>query len=224
MRFSVCEAFLKFFAEHQVIEFSEIFSSDEIDLLTQQVETALQQSLGKKPLDIASNLDLWKAGRNLHLLSDSLQKMLTKSPIAQILPLLYKKKSPIRIAYTQTFFSVSSDLPLAGIHSLAETSSIDPMLGGALICLSNQGEKPEENKPDLRHQQKGHVFFFSDQYPIPFAELFAKNGLKCLLLGFAPSQVRYKFQPLDIHTHALKRSGYVFGDSIQEKDCPYFCY
>lgn len=220
MRFSLCEAFSKFFVRHQLIEFAEVLSSEEVDLIEKSTKQGLEKALGSKPLDLASNTDLWMAGRNHYLVDGLMKRALLKSPIGQIAAFLYKK-SPIRIAYTQAFFSLADDIPIKEPFNLTEISSVDPMLGGALICFNDSEEKPQELLPDLRRHSKGHVIFFSSSCPIPFPDLFKQKGLQCLLIGFAPSRIRYKLQPLDLHTHALKKLGYVFGDSIEEKDSLY---
>ena len=58
-------------------------------------------------------------------------------------------------------------------------------------------------------------------YPIPFPELLKTEGYQGILLAFSPSKLRYKLQPLDVHTHELKKSGYGFGDRLLEEEAPY---
>jgi hypothetical protein len=220
MRFSLSEAFSKFFFEHKIIEIAEVFSSEEIDQITQKIEKSFSFGLGKKPIEICSNEELWKVGRNPHLIERNLLEILFKSPVGQIAAFLYKKNA-IRIGYTQAIFSLKTDNFFSKNYSLEEISSVDPILGGALLSFESSKEAPSKLMPDLKKQSKGNAFFFSKDYEIPFPHLLQEQGQKSLLLCFTPAKTRYKLQPLDLHTHTLKKSSYVFGDLIEEKDCPF---
>ncbi len=221
MKFELSDSFHQFFNRHGLIEFEETFSSEDLEQLSSKLQSQLARSLGGKPLEISSNVELWKAGRDLWLQDSTIQKILTKSQIGAIASFLFKKR-PLRLAYTQTLLNQSSDIPLTQSFTLNDISSMTPILGGALLCFHSSSTHEDEGLlPDLTKQRTGRIIFFSATQPIDFPSLFAQKGLHCLLLCFAPAKLRYKLQPLDVSTHILKKSGYVFGDYIKEKEAPY---
>lgn len=221
MQFELSDSFHQFFSKHGLIEFEEILSSKELEELSTKITNSLLHALEGKPLEIASNADIWKAGRDLWIQDPTIQKIITKSQIGAIASFLYKKR-PLRLAYTQTILNQSSDLPLSKSLSLTEISSMTPVLGGALLCFhSSVSHEGEDLLPTLIKPRTGRIVFFSATQPIDFPSLFAEKDLHCLLLCFAPSKVRYKLEALDVNTHNLKKSGYVFGDLIKEKEAPY---
>ena len=221
MRFELSDSFRNFFSKNHLIEFEEILSSDEADLLSTKIETLLTSSLGSVPFKCASNKELWAAGRDQWKQDTEIKKILLKSRIGEIASFLFKKKQ-IRMAYTQSLVTGSlRDSPFTESHTLEEISSMTPILGGVFLSLSPSEETEEELLPDLRKQKKGRAMFFSSTLPIPFPELFQKQGQKTLLVCFTEARVRYKMQPLDVHTHTLKKCGYTFGDLILEAEAPY---
>lgn len=221
MKFELSDSFHQFFNRHGLIEFEDTLSSEDLNLLATKLQSQLVHSLEGKPLEISSNVELWKAGRDLWIQDPTIQKILTKSQIGAIASFLFKKR-PLRLAYTQTLLNQASDMPLTQSFTLDDISSMTPILGGALLCFhSTTIDKEEGLIPDLTKQRTGRIIFFSANKPIDFPSLFAQKGLHCLLLCFAPAKVRYKLQPLDVNTHILKKSGYVFGDLIKEKEAPY---
>lgn len=222
MRFELSDSFRNFFSKNHLIEFEEILSSDEADLLSSKIDTLLTSSLGHIPLKNASNKELWAAGRDQWKQDPEIKKIISKSRIGEIASFLFKKKQ-IRFVYTQSLVTGSlKDLPFSENHTLAEISSMDPILGGVFLSLSSPEETLEEELlPDFRKQKKGRALFFSAHLPIPFPELFHQKGQKTLLICFSEQRVRYKMQPLDVHTHALKKLSYTFGDLILEAEAPY---
>lgn len=222
MRFELSDSFRNFFSKNHLIEFEEILSLDEADLLSSKIDALLPSALGKTPLQCASNKELWAAGRDQWKQDPEIKKILLKSRIGEIASFLFKRKQ-IRFAYTQSIVTGSlQDLPFAENHTLAEISSMDPILGGVFLSLNSPDESFEEEiLPDFRKQKKGRALFFSATQPIPFPELFRQKGQKTLLICFTEQRVRYKMQPLDVHTHALKKLGYTFGDLILEAEAPY---
>ncbi|MES2200120.1 MAG: hypothetical protein V4489_08145 [Chlamydiota bacterium] len=221
MKFELSDSFHQFFNRHGLIEFEDTFSEEDLELLATKLQSQLVHSLEGKPLEISSNVEIWKAGRDLWIQDPTIQRILTKSQIGAIASFLFRKR-PLRLVYTQTLFNRSSDIPLTQSFTLDDISSMTPVLGGALLCFHSSAVHEEEGLlPDLTKQRTGRIIFFSATQPIDFPALFAQKGLHCLLLCFAASKVRYKLQPLDVNTHELKKSGYVFGDLIKEKEAPY---
>ena len=212
---------IDFFFKHQRIEFEEVFSSQAMDLLLAHLEEEVRRSLGKKPMDLATNQELWMAGRVL-LSNPSIQKPLFRSCLGTVASSLFRQKL-LRLAYGQCLFTESSfDEPMAQEETLEEISSISPIVGGALICLSDTSKDPQNPLPIPFHQKKGSLLFFSAKYPIPFHELFIQEKSRYLLLCFSTAAMRYRVTPKDPQTHLFKKLGYGSGDLIQEQIAPYF--
>ena len=211
MKYELLDSFFQFFSEHGMIEFESIFSKQDLNLLS----SLIQSSLSKPPRQ-----DPWQMGHNLWKKQSEIKKILFKSPVGEIASFLYKKK-PIRLGYTQ-IISTHHSSPFPNPHTLEEISSITPIVGGALLCLSSSIEQVEKTAtPNLSLPQSGRAFFFSSKTPIPFPDLYAHKDLLCILFCFVSTGARYKLNPLDIHTHALKRSGYAFGDLIGQEEAPF---
>jgi hypothetical protein len=221
MKFELQDSFHQFFVKHGLIEFEETLPSKDLEILSDKLQAQLSTSLRGKPIEISSNEEIFAAGRDSWSQDPSILKILSKSQIGSIASFLFKKR-PLRLAYTQTIFNQAKDSPFKESFTLNDISSMTPVLGGAIICFHSPSTYEEEGElPDLSKQRTGRIIFFSATQPIDFPALFAQQGLRCLLLCFAPPKVRYKLQPLDVNTHTLKKSGYVFGDLIKEKEAPY---
>ncbi len=223
MRFSLPDSYFDFLLKHQILEIEDLMTAQEAETLCEKTESLLVSRLHQKPLCISSNLELWKAGKNLWKEDPEIKKILFHLQLGEISHFLFKKR-PIRLAYTQTFFTENKkDAVFSSSEILNNISCVNPLLGGVLLCLrsSDNQESITPLIPDLKATKKGRAFFFSEQYPIPFPELFQQKGLRMILIAFAPGRLRYKLEPKDIHTHDFKKVGYGFGDLIKEELCPY---
>lgn len=208
MKYDLSDSFFDFFTQHGVIEFESILSASDLQTLTSLVETQIGAS------------DPWKSAHNIWQKNGEIKKILFKSSIGEIASFLSKKK-PLRLGYTQTI-STLHPCPFTKDQSLEEISSVTPITAGALLCLSSPITQTEEsNLPNLSHPKTGSIFFFSAKTPIPFPSLYEKQGITCLLFCFVSSKARYKLNPLDVHTHLWKRSGYAFGDLLPTEALPF---
>lgn len=223
MRFSLPDSYFDFLLKHQILEVESLMTLQESENLCEKTEALLLSRLHQKPLCLASNLELWKAGKNLWKEDSEIKRILFHLQLGEISHFLFKKR-PIRLAYTQTFFTENKQDSVFSAPELLESiSCVGPLLGGVLLCLRSS-DNQETNTPlipDLKTTKTGRAFFFSEKYPLPFPELFQQKGLRMILLAFAPEKIRYKLEPKDIHTHDFKKVGYGFGDLVKEDLCPY---
>jgi hypothetical protein len=197
MRLSLSDSFKNFYVKNNLLELEKLLSEEEIATLLKSPQK------GENP---------WKQ-------APETRKALIKSGIGEVVSFLTKKRQ-IRLGYTLPLFS--STLPLfPKSYRLKDISSVDPVLGGALLCLESSNTSLAESLPDFTKQTPGSVIFFGSDYPIPFADIAAQKNFKGLLVCFTPQKARYKFEPLDPYTHLLKKSGYVFGDVLGEEETPY---
>ncbi len=222
MRFSLPDSYFEFFLRNQILEIENLMTSQDAETLSEKCEELLLKHMHQKPLNITSNLELWKAGKDLWKEDADIKKILFRLQLGELSHILFKQR-PIRLAYTQALFTGDKqDSLFDETETLQNISSMGPLLGGVLLCLDTPSEQEAVALlPDLKTLAKGRAFFFSGEYQIPFAELFKQKRLKMILLCFAPGKIRYKLEPKDPHTHELKKSGYAFGDSLPEEICPY---
>jgi len=222
MRFSLPDSYFEFFLRNQILEIENLMTLQDAETLSQKYEKLLLKHMHQKPLSLASNPELWKAGKDLWKEDPEIKKILFRLQLGELCHILFKQR-PIRLAYTQALFTGDKqDSLFSETELLQNISSMGPLLGGVLLCLDTPSEQEKVALvPDLKNLAKGRAFFFSGEYQIPFAELFKQKRLKMILLCFAPGKVRYKLEPKDPHTHELKKSGYGFGDSLPEEICPY---
>jgi hypothetical protein len=210
MKYELSDTFCQFFMEHGLIEFESILLDKELELIS---------SLTQKELS-SSHSDPWNLTPPIWQKNSDIKKILFKSPVGEIASFLYKKK-PLRLGFLQ-LISSHHKTPFSEPRTIEEIASITPTLGGALLCLSS--EVPLETQsplPDLSAPKKGSMFFFSNKTPIPFPALHEQKNLLCLLFCFVSTKVRYKLNPLDSHTHDLKRFGYAFGDLVKADQAPF---
>ncbi|MBM3197909.1 MAG: hypothetical protein FJZ58_01465 [Chlamydiae bacterium] len=205
MKLALPDSLWEFFQQHQLLELEDIFSPQDLSLLSKSHET----------LDSKSP---WSPRRNTWQENPSIKKLLQHSSLGEIAAFLYKKR-PIRLAYTLWLSPMQTPLSLVP-KTLSEISCLDPLLGGVLLCLENTTREVPP-MPDLCKQTAGHALFFSATYPLPFPDLCSLPGQKSLLIALAPAQLRYKLEPQDPSTHLLKKRGYAFGDLVKEDEVPY---
>ena len=222
MRFSLPDSYFEFFLRHQILEIENLMTSQDAETLCEKTEALLLKHLHQKPLNLASNLELWKAGKDLWKEDPEIKKILFRLQLGELSHVLVTQR-PIRLAYTQGLFTGDKqDSLFSETENVQNISCMGPLLGGVLLCLDTPSEQEEvQLLPDLKTLAKARAFFFSGEYAIPFAELFKQKRLKMILLCFAPGKIRYKLEPKDPHTHELKKSGYGFGDLLKEEICPY---
>jgi hypothetical protein len=222
MRFSLPDSYFEFFLRNQILEIENLMTLQDVETLCKKHEELLLKHMNQKPLNLASNLELWKAGKDLWKEDPEVKKVLFRLQLGEISHILFKQR-PIRLACTQALFTGDKqDSLFSETENLQNISSIGPLLGGVLLCLDTPVEQEAlALLPDLKTLAKGRAFFFSGEYQIPFAELFQQKRLKMILLCFAPGKIRYKLEPKDPHTHELKKLGCGFGDSLPEELCPY---
>jgi hypothetical protein len=247
MRYVVSGEHLAFYEKWGYIEFESLISETEASLIRQEIHTVFSRrkkelSSQSKKIDEALpfhgryNRAIEEAhffGRDILKDSPSMQKILFSSRLTKIAgELSYKKE--LRYGFDQVFAtaeehdsepSKEQSIFENSVFTLADVSCIKGLIIAAAICVEGALESspsiPEENKPiKIFPDQLGNVLFFSCTKPIDISDLLSRRGQRFVLLAFAQKNVQYLYQIKDPHVHALKQSGYVFGDSLNEKTHP----
>lgn len=198
MKFSLAKEHYDFFQKNYFIEFEDMISTSQIDLIRREIKRNSRLDL---PQELYfENHDLWRK-------SEPLRRVIFHKRLLSILASLTGIK-PLRIGYDQY-------LP-KGFHrecSLLEMSSFQGLVGGFLICLESS-EKREEPLPFS--SEKGNVIFLHLDCALDFSKLQGDHFLVSVL----NQKPLYRYNEADLHTHFYKKLGYVFGDKLQERDFP----
>jgi hypothetical protein len=217
MKFAVDSAHRDFFKNHRMIEFASFFSPEQIEQLYQLIRHSLSSRLN---LEKASSAQLFMAGRDLWRTDDALRKLVAKSKLADIAADLTEERA-IRLGYDQYLpppplhlDKADPDQPYIKLLQRQETtleaiSSFEGLLCGVMIGLQ---PAPHQDSP-LFPILPGHVVYFDPTAPLNLA--LGKG--EYLLIVYTRAKAIYILQPDDPHTHALKRLGYVFGDTLSDK-------
>ncbi len=204
-----------FFYRHGYIEFGGLLSEESTEELYHAVQDVLQPRLrdvlqpqsGDEPEPISPK-EIFLAGRDLWRDHPVIKKIVCRPHFAEIVAVVMKQKK-IRLAYDQYVVpgSISEGFTLRGM------SCFSGLLCGMLLCLS-PGEKGDV-APAVVPCTVGNALFFSLDFPLSI-----DSGGTYLLVAYSESSVIYIKEENDIHTHAPKKYGYVFGDTLRNLTHP----
>jgi len=206
MRLFLTDDQKEFFQKNRFIEIEGLLPLEKIT----QIEKLSDLILVKRQNSENSFLqgyDLWRDNKEL-------KEILHKRSLIKIIAELFNI-FPLRIAFDQ-YIKATSTPPIQTTWALEELSCIKPLAGSMLIPLSFS--KPL--KSHFPFPKKGNVLFLAPDYPIPWPLLFGLEGLKLLIVSFAPEKAIYQQEIRDPHQHVLKKWGYVFGDSLNNQHHP----
>lgn len=174
---------------------------------------------------------VYMAGRDLQL--PSLKKIACNKQLGTLAAELSLKKN-LRLAFDQVI--LTNPLPkntqneafshlLKKSYKLPEISSVQGIVGGVVIMLSQKNHLSEEEEAhysskNLFPKEPGSAVFFNQYFPISLDLLFQMREASYLLIAYSEKNSVYIFNEKDPHTHALKSQGYAFGDRLLEKDHP----
>ncbi len=214
MRFKLLGAHREFFQNNGYIELESLLSSEEISTLASHADKLVEKRLSDQ-IAYKSPEELFRVGRDLWREDDFLRKKILSHPLAEIGAELFKKKK-IMIGFDQ-LLRTGSKPGFSNLvpSSLNDISSIFPLSGALLIHLSGT-RIPSEIIPS----QPENVIFFSSDAIIPWEIFFQLPNQSYLLIAYAHPESVYVLQKKDLHTHALKKRGYVFGDRLRHETHP----
>jgi len=236
MNYSVSKEHLDFFYHHRFIEFEDLLSTEEADLLKKNLDESIAKRLNLSPNDLIdlSPFETYKAGRDLFRDNPTIKKFSLKRKFAEITSQLMKKK-PIRIAYDQALYSPATHYPQSNLPklfsedvTLAEISCFQGLVCGLILCLNetrpsqNINASVDKTLPTLLPiaQKKGNGVFFKPDTPLSLFQLFQETYQNHLLIAFGEDNLVYKLQSNDPNSHTLKNEGYVFGDKLNASTHP----
>lgn len=221
MKYSLTSQQLSFFRTHGCIEFSEILTLEDQNLLRAHVKTSLQsrkkEGLSDLPPEHLGYPESFLFGRDLwREKKDTVWKIFRK--IAFVASELTDQKK-LRIGFDQWM-----ELPLPQQFSqtqMDQLTSIQGLVCIAAISLDGEGKNTpnsvQDSLKDPFPQAYGGVSFFNPGFECDLQKL---TGRKVLLVGIAHEKSLFVYKKSDLHTHFLKRFGLGFGDPLVQSTHP----
>ena len=158
MKFAIEGVHRQFFRKHQALEVEGMLTKAQLNELNLQIEKGLEERLNTKPKRAFQELPthIFSYGRDLFRSSDSLKKIILNSQLAEIASELIEFR-PLRFGFDQLYCTVAEfykdrddfnpfkELALKP-KPLKETTCIQGLLCGLMICLSGEEKVVEEEK------------------------------------------------------------------------------
>lgn len=198
MRIFLTSSQRSFYAQHKQIEMEGIFSKEESFDLQQTAEHLLTKRLQPKT-DAAGclSIELFRMGREIWQEDAQLRRKVITAKLLQVASQLFQLDA-LRLGWIQYLRPGMLDK----LGCLKELCSFSEIIGGAIVSLDPSTE--------------GNVFFCTPELPLTLD----LQTQRALLIVFVPQKTLYCLQPKDPLTHLLKRSGYAFGDQLQDHSHP----
>ena len=234
MKITISKDHRFFFQKQGWIEFEAFFSPDQLLKLNQALDETLAERL-HIPVErlrqtISENAflqgrDLWRSHSFLktfvtqprigQIATELLEEQILRLGYDQLLPARLEASNPLSSSQVYSHF-------LSEVTSLESVSCVKGIKCGVIIALNEKSssEKTEASGPqgiDIFPNQPGNAIFFQSQLPIQWENLYAHPGQRYYLIVYAEKHAYYQLQPQDPHTHALKRTGYIFNDKLTDR-------
>ncbi len=209
MRFKLIADHRKFFSQEKQIELEDVFKPEAIEALSGLVDQILGQKM-RKLIETEPPHNLFKVGRDLWRDHPDIKHFVCHRTIGHLAGQLYDPPL-LQLAFTQVFRTTEqTGFSLLPPSSLQEISCIQPLAGAALIRL-----KGKAHHSPLLPKKRENLVFFAPDLLIPWEIFFQEPHQSYLLIAFAPAKALYLLEKRDLHTHDLKKLGYVFGDRLK---------
>jgi hypothetical protein len=214
MRFKITGQHRRVFETQKYITFENVLPSNLIHEAALQADAILSQRFHRL-IETASPSELFKIGRDLWRQDDTAKRLVQNRVLAQIAGGLFGHKT-LQLAYDQLLRTpIQSAFPGATTLSLQEISCFQPLAGAALVRLLGTSLASP-----LFPTKSEDVVFLAPDLPIPWEVFFQEPHHSFLLIVYAPFKALYILEKRDLHTHAMKKLGYVFGDTIHPPEHP----
>lgn len=221
-----------FFNQNGWIRFEPLFSEKEIQLINQEIDSALARRLqvsAEKRKAAPPAAELFQEGHDLWRESPKLKKMLHHPNLGPVVAELTEKKSvrlgsdqffPAKGRTVQSVGTIQKSSPyslfLSNNESLEALSCLEGILCGVLIALDNMPES-ELSEDQILPKQKGEALFFSPHLEFEWKSLALNESQRFYLVLYTESHTVYRLQPKDPHTHFLKHLGLLFNNPLSDR-------
>lgn len=242
MKTTVTAEHFLFYQEHNLIEFENLLTPEEIEKLNHEIDKELSKRMKvtDEILDRQSPQLLFDAGHDLWRSNPVIAKFARKSRLAGIAAELFKDR-PLRLGYDQFFPALSpeesttylQDHPYTSLLKttphLTGVSSIQGIQGGLMLCLKgtkHESTALEEKEPEditIFSDRTGSGVFFKGNEPIPFNLLNQRDANRYFLIVYTHRTSVYIINQRDPHKHILRELGYEVGDRLSDELHPIVC-
>ena len=211
-----------FFMKNRYIAFDELLSISEAKELKKALDAVIAQKLGMPAahIKLTSPECIFGSGHDLWRKDPLIKKMVMQKRFAEIASPLFSC-TPLRLAYDQYVVSNPAAAPFLHPKSLQQMSCIQKITGGLLLILSEtRAGSPISPQEFSVPQTIGSGIFLSPEFQIPWPKIFQLENLSALLIVYTQEKSLYILEPQGIHTQALKKLGYGFGDHLKDHTHP----
>ena len=240
MRFSITSNHEHLYETHHFVEFEEMLTPEEVGELRNHVKEAVCKRIDctDETLSHTRPYESFMRGRDLWQDDSVVKQIVLRKRHAEIASILTRKR-PIRLAYDQILHTPDTPEKNATLEKLpklfhtetllTEMSCFQGVLCGLVLNVSSQ-ETPIENLMySIQEgtstlcplpQKPGSGVFFSPIIPLSLEHLFELPSQTHLLIVYCEEKTVYVRAENDPHTHALRNTGYDFGDRVKNTTHP----
>lgn len=219
MKFSLEPQQRDFFRKNNALELESLLSTQQLALLQEGIIETTSELFpsSQKPKvkeHFSKSRDLWR-------LNDKVKRIATNRNLVELSYELISEK-PIRLGFDQLLPALesskdASEYPLLyNKENFRKTSAIQDLLCILLICISGDGKEPCFEEGDPFPSKPGNGVYLSPDYQIDYQHLFSRKNQTFYLIAYAGKYSQYLFVEEDPQGHALKKLGYVFGDTLND--------
>jgi len=215
MKYLILDSLIKFFDENGFIEFNNVFSSNDLEMLNLEID---KLNLFRHP----SFIENFKNSRDLFRKSNNFKKIILNNKIISIIKSL-SKEVQFRLALDQVMFTKDKN----PFDEKVEVNDFFSLQGLFLIFIVRLDESildpnlsiNEVKEEDILPKKRGSIMFLKNTSFLNFKSMFEKPQ-KFLIVGFSNFNTLYKIAKKDPNPNFLKTLGYNFGDSLKNSTHP----
>lgn len=213
-KFAVDPHHRDYFQKQHSIEFEELVSEP----ILKELQSDLNNIFSKTP-----PAKYFEEGRDLWRRSTAFKRLVRNIAFAEIASELTNRPH-IRLGLDQFLPPFEPSEPLYSDYlkegfNLAETTSIQGVVCGLMLCLKAPSF-PKEEQSQLFPAKMGNGIFFDPLWSMPLQEKEGRSDGEYLLIVYAEPNAVYVQHPHDPLTYKWKGLGYVYGDKLKDKTHP----
>jgi hypothetical protein len=222
MKFIIDEEQRRFFLDHQMIEFEEVLSANQvwkcdeiIDNILAQREESLNERLPGLSARYLKGRDLWRSEKELEkvecgrLISDIASQLTSIKPLVLAFDQILEADGEASTKQLPIFKTTQSIQAISSIQDLAIL---------AVICLSPS--KDEATKQEWLPKAEGSVVFMDPNNEVDLSKLNFTKGARYLLVAYGQKSSCYIYNEKDPHMHGLLDIQYSYGDRLSNDRHP----
>jgi len=211
MRYLILDSQINFYKEHGYIEFEDILSEEECEILKNEIGYILEK-------ENITNLDpkeVYKRSRDLFRKSEKIKKFTLNRKFASIASSL-SGIGKLRIAFDQTFFFMKKNIfekngPITNINSLQ----------GIVNFMLLKLDDSEPKKIGIFPKKKCGCVFIKSKTLLDFDDLFSNEEF--FLIAYGDLKTVFNPNHKDPNVNFLKQFGYSYGDTLKDATHPILC-